>query len=121
MKTKELIGEIRDIEVVDKDGCPVARTSLKITRDGNIVAIYLASSALPNACMKLAAGQEIPDLIQIVNGETSEVLNSRLVQEGGWLRVGVFLGSRMISLEFPPGDIYVQVERIVFREILARI
>lgn len=115
------VGEIRDVEVVDEDGIPVARTSLVIARDGNIITIYLSSSSLFNAFVKLAAGQEIPDLIRIINGETIETFTSRLVQNGGWLRIGVYPESRMISLEFPPGGSYLQVGRVAFRDLLVRI
>ena len=121
MKKVELVGKIRDLEVVDRDGCPVVRTSLRVIRDGNIVTILLASSKLAKAYVKLTASQEIPDLIQIINGDTGEELSTRLVQEGGRIRVGVFQGSRVISLEFPPGNLYVQVDRIAFKGILARI
>jgi hypothetical protein len=115
------VGEIRDLEVVDEDGIPMARTSLVVARDGNIVTIFLSSSKLPNAFVKLAAGQEIPDLIHIVNGETAETCASRLVQKGGWLRLGIYPESRMISLEFPPGGSYIQVSRTAFRDLLVRI
>jgi hypothetical protein len=116
-----VVGEKRDLEVVDEDGIPIARTSLVVARDGNIVTIFLASSKLPNAFVRLAAGQEIPDLIHIINGETAETYTSRLVQKGGWLRLGIYPESRMISLEFPPGGSYVQMSRIAFRDLLVRI
>jgi hypothetical protein len=123
MNTKHLVrvGEIRDLEVVDEDGIPVAKTSLVVARDGNIVVIFLAASSLPVAHLKLGAAQELPDFIRIINGEVCEVCESKLVWDGGWIRVGAFQGSRLLALEFPPGKIHVQVDRITLSNILVRI
>lgn len=122
MKKVELVGEIRDLDVLAESGIPVARTSLRVVRDGNIVTISLASSKLAKAYVKLTASSEIQELIQIVNGDNTKVLRAGLVQDGGWIRVDVFKRSRMISLEFPPGRYTrVQVDRTAFKGILARI